>query len=125
MGAQQAGGVQALLESVAGGPGTVAYVLGQLPGKASTTDGSNGDMIVAVAVDGSVETVFYRRSSQDMSADFFGASEVVDMRQHPLYVRTGPPCGACYHPRHEQGRQCAVPSEDGFPCQCFFPIEHR
>lgn len=86
MGAQQTGSVQRLLESVTGAPGTVAYIVGAMTGKASTPDGSNGDLIVAVAIDGSVETVYYRRSSQDMSAGFFGAERVVDMRQHPLYV---------------------------------------
>lgn len=68
-----------MLEAYPGETGTVAYTLGTLPGKASTPDGSNGDVIVAVAVEGSVETVFYRRSSQDMSAGFFGARKVVDL----------------------------------------------
>lgn len=67
------------LERTTGEQGTVAYLLGRMPGKAHTADGSNGDVIVAVAIDGSVETVYYRRSTQDMSAGFFGARSVIDI----------------------------------------------
>lgn len=80
------------LEGVQGETGVVAYIVGTVPAYGSKPDGStpgwwvdsNGDTIVAVAHDGSVETVFYRRSSQDMSASFFGARKVVDMRMVPL-----------------------------------------
>jgi hypothetical protein len=59
------------LERVVGGEGVVAYVL-------DTT--VSGDLLVAVAVDGSVETVYFRRASQDMSPAFFGARAVRDLR---------------------------------------------
>jgi hypothetical protein len=73
-----------ILEAISGEPGTVAYIVGELTGKAHTPDGSNGELVVAVAVDGSVETVFFRRASQDITAAFFGARRVVDLRTHPL-----------------------------------------
>lgn len=76
-----------MLEAHPGEPDTVAYVLGRLPGKAESPDGSNGDTIIAVAVDGSVETVFFRRSTQDMTAGFFGATHVVDLPE--LYTLRG------------------------------------
>ena len=68
-----------LLERLAGEPGTIAYILGRIKGKVHTPDGSNGDVVVAVAIDGSVETVYFRRATQDMSAEFFGARRVVDL----------------------------------------------
>lgn len=71
-------------ESIDGEPGTIAYIVGQLTRKAHTPDGSNGELVVAVAIDGSVETVFFRRASQDVSAAFFGARTVIDLRVHPL-----------------------------------------
>jgi hypothetical protein len=76
-----------LCEALSGQPGTVAYIMGAVPGKVKApaiTDkwwlDSNGELVIAVAVDGSVETVFFRRASQDISAAFFGAHAVVDMR---------------------------------------------
>jgi len=67
------------LERIYGEPGTVAYIVGILPAKMSAADGSNGDVVVAVAIDGSVETIYFRRASQDMSAEFFGARKVVQL----------------------------------------------
>lgn len=82
-----------LLDGTAGELGTVAYIAGTVPvdAKAPVPEGrwwedSNGDVVVAVARDGSVETVFYRRSTQDMSASFFGARKVVDLRIVPVYA---------------------------------------
>lgn len=64
------------LEQVVGEPGIIAYIM---PGTGwmEADDGSNGDTVVVIAVDGSVETVYFRRSSQDMSPGFFGADKVV------------------------------------------------
>lgn len=86
----------AMLESVAGEPGAVAYIVCNAPdyaGKPSTSEPgwwytSNGDTIVALAREGSVETVFFRRSTQDMSPAFFGVRKVVDMRR-PKPLRAG------------------------------------
>lgn len=69
----------ALLERASGDIGTVAYMLANVAPKVAD-DGSNGDILIAVAVDGSVETVYFRRSTHDMSAAFFGADRVVDWR---------------------------------------------
>lgn len=52
-----------------GEPGTVAYRVGIL----------GNEYAFAIAVDGSVETVYFRRKSQDCSPAFFGASKVVDL----------------------------------------------
>lgn len=93
VGGREADGIVRILETYNGEHGTVAYLLGHLSAKATAPDGSNGDVIVAVAVDGSVETVYFRRSSQDMSAAFFGARKVVDLRTSPLYARTCTTCG--------------------------------
>lgn len=79
MTAQRSAMMLRMLEAWPGEQGTVAYIVGRLPGKAESPDGSNGDTIVAVAVEGSVETIYFRRSTQDMTAGFFGASRVVDM----------------------------------------------
>lgn len=67
------------LFAIPGEPGVVAYIVDRYPEAVSAPDGSNGDTLVVVAVDGSVETVFWRRSTQDMSAAFFGAAAVVDL----------------------------------------------
>jgi hypothetical protein len=64
------------LEAVPGEPGTVAYVVRRLP-TVREVNGSVGDLVVAVAVEGSVDTIYLRRKSQDMSAGFFGADKVV------------------------------------------------
>lgn len=77
LGATRAAELRGELERLMGEPGTVAYLVGTYVEPFRADDGSNGDTIVAVAVDGSVETVFFRRSSQDMSAEFFGARKVV------------------------------------------------
>jgi uncharacterized protein with NRDE domain len=82
-----------VLETHNGEQGTVAYILGTLPGKAKAADGSNGDVVVAVAVEGSVETVYYRRSTQDLSPEFFGARKVTDLRATPVYATTCTTCG--------------------------------
>jgi hypothetical protein len=68
------------LEDIIGETGTFAYIMGELPGKARSADGSNGELVIAVAVDGSVETLFFRRASQDNSPAFFGARAVIDRR---------------------------------------------
>lgn len=73
--------ITAMLEAWEGERGTVAYIVMDLPRHTLADDGSNGDVLVVVAVEGSVETVYFRRSSQDMSAQFFGASRVVDTRK--------------------------------------------
>jgi hypothetical protein len=73
-----------ICEGRVGELGTVAYIVGDLPVKAKSPDGSNGELVVAVAVDGAVETIYFRRRSQDMSPAFFGARKVVDMRANPL-----------------------------------------
>lgn len=62
--------LQAELEARTGEVGTVAYLLGSIA----------GEVIVAVAVDGSVETVYFRRETQDLTPVWFGASKVVDLR---------------------------------------------
>lgn len=67
-------------EALDGEHGTVAYIMSNLPEHVLADDGSNGDVVVAVAVEGSVETVYFRRSTQDMGAAYFGARKVVDMR---------------------------------------------
>jgi hypothetical protein len=64
------------LEDIVGEPGTVAYAA-LLDAPIVTDDGSNGDTLVVIAVEGSVETVYFRRATQDMSASFFGARKVV------------------------------------------------
>lgn len=78
-----------ILERITGEPGAIAYIVGDLPHKAHTADGSNGELVIAVAIDGSVETVFFRRASQDISATFFGARRVVDLRTYPLRSKAG------------------------------------
>lgn len=63
----------------------IGTMLGEWPGERGTViyllaDRPNG-VIVAVAVDGSVETVYLRRPEQDMSTESFGlARKVVDLR---------------------------------------------
>jgi len=64
------------LEKTPGEPGTVAYVY-PLGFELRADDGSNGDLLVVIAVDGSVETIYFRRSSQDISPEYFGARKVV------------------------------------------------
>ena len=78
LGWQWAHDVLFALEKVMGEQGTVAYIV-QFIDRVhfEADDGSNGDVVVAIAVDGSVETVYFRRSSQDMSPEFFGAGKVV------------------------------------------------
>ena len=75
-----AGGILARLEHAPGEPGVYAYIVANLPYIRVAEDGSNGDILVVVAVDASVETVYLRRAEQDMSAAFFGAERVVDLR---------------------------------------------
>lgn len=75
------------LSTLNGERDTVAYIMGNLHEPVMADDGSNGDTMVAVAVDGSVETVYFRRSSQDLSAPYFGARKVVDMRADTLRSR--------------------------------------
>ena len=59
------------LEERPGERGTVAYLL----------DDQHGCTVVAIAVDGSIETVYLRRPEQDMRASAFGlAHKVIDMR---------------------------------------------
>lgn len=80
LGEAQARRWSAFLESAPGLPGVVAFLVATLPVPVRADDGSNGDTLAVIAVDGSVETVFLRRSTQDMSASFFGARKVVDWR---------------------------------------------
>ena len=68
-----------MLEATPGQSGVVAYIVARLTHKMETRDGSNGDLVIAVAVDGSVETVYFRRSTQDNSPAFFGAERIVDL----------------------------------------------
>lgn len=69
-----------LLEAEYGVPGTVAYIAARLKSPVMCEDGSNGDTLIAVAVEGSVETIMFRRSSnQSMDAHHFGARKVVDL----------------------------------------------
>jgi hypothetical protein len=64
------------LEQMRGEPGHVAYVF-EAQRFMVADDGSNGNTIVAIAVDGSIETVYFRRSDQDMSPEFFGGRKVI------------------------------------------------
>lgn len=79
LGVQEMVRIAGLLERTPGVLGSVAYICASLHTPVIADDGSNGDTVIAVSKDGSVETVFIRRSSQDMSAEFFGAREVVDL----------------------------------------------
>lgn len=42
-------------------------------------DGSNGDTLLAVAVEGTVETVYFRRGEQTYDPRHFGAQRVIDL----------------------------------------------
>jgi hypothetical protein len=77
--------LERVLESYNGERGTVAYLAYNMPAPAVADDGSNGEVVVVIAVEGSVETVYFRRADQDLSAEFFGASRVVDLRTRALY----------------------------------------
>ena len=77
-------GICALLETYDGERGVVAYILADLHPPVQADDGSNGDLLVVVVNDGSVETVYFRRHEQDTSPAYFGARKVVDMRVYPL-----------------------------------------
>jgi hypothetical protein len=81
--------IERTLEGIQGELGTVAYIVADVEAKVAD-DGSNGDTLVAVAVDGSVETVYFRRSTQDMSARFFGAERVEDWRARPVFDDDAP-----------------------------------
>lgn len=83
VGGEVASALIGTLEVTPGQAGTVAYVLLDLPAYMVAPDGSNGDTLIAVAVDGSVETIYYRRGEQDMSPGYFGASRVEDLRAYP------------------------------------------
>lgn len=69
-----------MLERMSGQVGHVAYLLEDLP-TVVTEAGSNGDVVVAIAIEGSVETIYFRRRDQDMSPEWFGVSEVIDLRE--------------------------------------------
>jgi len=71
------GAIIGRLEAEPGRPNTVAYIVATLDTPVNTEDGSNGDTVVAVAVNGSVDTIYLRRGDQDLSAKFFRANEVV------------------------------------------------
>lgn len=73
------GSVVGSLESMQGEEGTVVYLLDRLDTPVHAEDGSNGEIVVAVAVDGSVDTIYLRRKSQDLSAAHFGARKVVSL----------------------------------------------
>lgn len=84
--------VERVLDGHKGEQGVVAYIVGNVPAPGTPPElrpawwlDSNGDTLIAVANEGSVETVFFRRASQDMSAGFFGARKVVDLRHIPLF----------------------------------------
>jgi len=83
MGAEWADWVSTVLETWDGERGIVAYILADVPPTAAE-DGSNGDLLVIVANEGSIETAYFRRSEQDISPAYFGASKVVDRRVYPL-----------------------------------------
>lgn len=83
--------VERILDGQQGEAGVIAYVVGHVPEPAGPPlidtrwwERSNGDLLVAVANEGSVETVFFRRAEQDMSARYFGARKVVDLRRWAL-----------------------------------------
>jgi len=67
-----------ILWDIPGKLGTQVYWVRQLAEPVMADDGSNGTMVFAVAVDGSVETVYIRRAEQDNSPEFFGAEQVFD-----------------------------------------------
>lgn len=78
MGEDTAARLVGIFESWEGKPGVIAYIAGTL--YVDAVAGVRGThVIVAVAQDGSVETVYFRRMGQDLSAAYFGASEVVNM----------------------------------------------
>ncbi len=82
----KADALASVLETWEGERGTLAYIVADLPEPVEAGDGSNGDLLVIVVVDGSVETVYFRRSTQDLSPEFFGAEKVVDKRSYPLHT---------------------------------------
>lgn len=73
------GAIIGRLEAVPGEQGTVAYLVARLDKPVDTGDGSNGDLVFAVAVDGSVDTIYLRRKEQDITARYFGARKVVNL----------------------------------------------
>lgn len=79
---READEVRAKLDSTVGEDGVVAYVAARLSTPVLCEDGSNGDTIVVIAVDGSVETVMFRRSwNQTLAAHHFGARKLIDLTE--------------------------------------------
>jgi hypothetical protein len=70
-----------IIEALEASPGyryTVVIVLAR--GLAIVSpDGSNGDTLIAIAVDGSVDTIYARRSEQTLDPRHFGADRVIDL----------------------------------------------
>jgi hypothetical protein len=81
LGPIHADALERTLSALPGEQGTIAYILADLPVPMWADDGSNGDILVGIAYDGSIETLYLRRSTQDMRAAFFGARRVVDLRR--------------------------------------------
>lgn len=68
------------LESTPGEPGTIAVELVRFPSPVVNETGSNGDMLVAIVVDGSVETIMLRRSwSQPFTPAALSVSRCVSL----------------------------------------------
>jgi uncharacterized protein with NRDE domain len=65
----------ARLEAMPGQAGVRVY-LTLLGADLAAPDGSNGDILVAIAGDGSVDTVYLRRRGQRLDAGYFGARSV-------------------------------------------------
>lgn len=84
LGTGPAASIAAVLETYDGERGVVAYILADLHPPVQADDGSNGDLLVVVVDDGSVGTVYFRRSEQDTTPAYFGAHKVVDLRVYPL-----------------------------------------
>jgi hypothetical protein len=75
-----------ILSSYDGEAGTVAYLM--LNRNLFSMEPKR-QVLVAIAVDGSVDTIYWRRATQDLSPEFFGARKVIDMRAEPLRRKAG------------------------------------
>jgi hypothetical protein len=82
---READGIVARLEAAPGSPGLVAFIVDRHPGEHRgdlrrnvAERASNGDTVVAIARDGEVTTVYYRRSwDQTLTAHGLGVGRVV------------------------------------------------
>ena len=59
--------IESHLESVVGVPGRYVYIVRYLAVPVLADDGSNGDVVLAIVEDGSVETVCFRRGTAGIS----------------------------------------------------------